>query len=170
MAPRFVEVPADRFQDSLNEIGKVVEARGGSTRWIVQGRERVWELHLPAREGDATRVIRVFTSMARGATVARNCGKDAVRVVVGFLDGGEFRPIEKGQKILRTAPRGAEDRVAVFLGRLRDQLRKAWVRANKMRRCPLCGKPMALRKARKGVYVAFYGCTTYPECKGTGSV
>jgi restriction system protein len=35
--------------------------------------------------------------------------------------------------------------------------------------CPLCGKPMALRTARKGPYAGsrFWGCTGYPECKGT---
>ena len=35
--------------------------------------------------------------------------------------------------------------------------------------CPLCGKLMALRKARQGKSSGsqFWGCTAYPECKGT---
>ena len=35
--------------------------------------------------------------------------------------------------------------------------------------CPLCGKLMALRTARKGSRAGsqFWGCTGYPECKGT---
>jgi len=35
--------------------------------------------------------------------------------------------------------------------------------------CGLCGKPMALRTARKGKNEgrSFWGCTGYPECKGT---
>jgi restriction system protein len=35
--------------------------------------------------------------------------------------------------------------------------------------CPLCGKPMALRTARKGQHAGsqFWGCSGYPECKGT---
>jgi four helix bundle suffix protein len=35
--------------------------------------------------------------------------------------------------------------------------------------CPLCGKPMALRTAHKGARAGsqFWGCTGYPECKGT---
>lgn len=163
MSRRFVEVPADRLQDSLDVIGNLVEARGGSAAWTVSGRERVWELTLPPN--GIARIIRVFTSMAVGAAVVRDCGKDAVRVVVGFHDGDRFRPLEKGQKILRTAPRDAEDRVAVFLERLRDQLRKAWVRAQKVRTCPKCGKPMAERKGRNG---PFMGCTAYPECRHTG--
>ena len=35
--------------------------------------------------------------------------------------------------------------------------------------CPLCGKPMVLRTARKGPRAGsqFWGCSGYPECKGT---
>jgi restriction system protein len=35
--------------------------------------------------------------------------------------------------------------------------------------CKLCGKPMALRTARKGKSEgrSFWGCTGYPECKGS---
>lgn len=35
--------------------------------------------------------------------------------------------------------------------------------------CPLCGKPMVSRTARKGVNAGsrFWGCPTYPACRGT---
>lgn len=35
--------------------------------------------------------------------------------------------------------------------------------------CPLCGKPLALRMARKGPNAGsqFWGCSQYPDCKGT---
>jgi four helix bundle suffix protein len=35
--------------------------------------------------------------------------------------------------------------------------------------CPKCGKPMALRTARKGQRAGsqFWGCSNYPQCKGT---
>jgi four helix bundle suffix protein len=35
--------------------------------------------------------------------------------------------------------------------------------------CPLCGKPMAMRTARKGKNAGsqFWGCSAYPACKGT---
>jgi restriction system protein len=35
--------------------------------------------------------------------------------------------------------------------------------------CPLCGKPMVLRTARRGSNVGnqFWGCSAYPACKGT---
>jgi len=37
--------------------------------------------------------------------------------------------------------------------------------------CPRCGKPMALRTARKGPHAGsqFWGCSGYPECKGVRS-
>lgn len=36
-------------------------------------------------------------------------------------------------------------------------------------RCPRCGKPMALRTAKTGKNAGhqFWGCTAYPDCKGT---
>ncbi len=35
--------------------------------------------------------------------------------------------------------------------------------------CPLCGKPMVLRTARTGTNAGhqFWGCSGYPQCKGT---
>lgn len=38
--------------------------------------------------------------------------------------------------------------------------------------CPVCGKPMVLRTARKGQRAGaqFWGCAGYPECKGTRPV
>ena len=30
--------------------------------------------------------------------------------------------------------------------------------------CPVCGKPMRQRNSAKG---AFWGCSAFPECKGT---
>jgi four helix bundle suffix protein len=37
--------------------------------------------------------------------------------------------------------------------------------------CPLCGKPMTLRTARKGPHAGkqFLGCSAYPACRGTRS-
>jgi len=38
--------------------------------------------------------------------------------------------------------------------------------------CPQCGKPMALRTAKQGKNAGsqFWGCTAYPDCKGTAGV
>jgi four helix bundle suffix protein len=41
--------------------------------------------------------------------------------------------------------------------------------ADKLPVCPLCGKLMALRTAHQGLHAGsqFWGCTGYPQCKGT---
>lgn len=38
--------------------------------------------------------------------------------------------------------------------------------------CPLCGKPMMRRMVRKGIHTgdAFWGCTDYPNCRGTRKI
>ena len=38
--------------------------------------------------------------------------------------------------------------------------------------CPECGKPMRRRNAQKGTHAGseFWGCSAYPECKGTKSI
>ncbi len=46
------------------------------------------------------------------------------------------------------------------------------VPTNLIPNCPQCGKPMALRTARQGKNAGqqFWGCTGYPECKGTAEL
>jgi restriction system protein len=34
-------------------------------------------------------------------------------------------------------------------------------------RCPRCGKPMVSRCAKSGSNATFWGCSGYPECRGT---
>ena len=114
-------------------------------------------------------MVRVYTSLARGAGEVRDCGEDAVRLVVGVDTPERFRPLESGQKILRTAPQGAADRVAAFLARLRKELRDAYLRALRVPACPACGRAMAERVAR-GNGSRFYGCLAWPACTSTRSI
>ncbi len=186
---RYVEIPADRLVAELERIGGTVAAIGGSWSWSIAGRERVFDLcpTTPAGDRSLPAQIRIFTSLAVGDSHARACGKDAIRIVVGALswerevyncgERGErrrpgrvestFRPVEKGQKILRTARRDAEDRVGVFLSRLRVALRDAYLRARVVRTCVECDGLMAHRKGRNG---AFLGCINYPKCHHTEQV
>ncbi len=160
---RFVEVPADRLMGELRDIGAKITGSGGRYVEGRQGREVVVDLVPPGGRS----MVRVYTSLAIGAAEARDCGEDAVRIVVGVETPERFRPLEGSQKILRTAPRGDLDRVGTFLGRLREQLRAAYGRAKAIPACPDCGRAMALRESKHG---EFYGCTGYPECKTTRRV
>lgn len=160
--PRFVAVPADRLLAELREIGALVSGKGGSFTEGRQGREVVVDVVPPGGRA----MVRVFTSLAAGAAEVRDCGDDAVRIVVGVDTPERFRPIDESRKILRTAPKGADDRVAVFLERLREAIRQAYRQAKEVPACPACGRAMALRSTRDRTR-QFYGCIGYPECKGT---
>ena len=55
------------------------------------------------------------------------------------------------------------------LYRARSEFRQKSDQATSSPTCPRCGKPMALRTARKGPNAgqSFWGCTAYPDCTGT---
>lgn len=161
--PRFVEVPADRLLAQLRDIGSKVAGAGGRFVEGQQGREVVVDVVPPGGKA----MVRVFTSLAQGAEVARECGEDAVRVVVGVELAGGFRPLEEGEKILRTAPQKEKDRPGVFLARLRERIGEAYKRARSTPTCEKCGRVMAKRRQKTPPGREFYGCLGFPECKHT---
>lgn len=158
--PRFVDVPADRLLDQLRIIGDAVVGRGGSFQHRVMGSEVVFDITPPR----AMATVRVYTSLAEGASRVRDVGADAVRVVVLAADGS--RALGKSEKILRTAPAKSADRVGVFLERLTARIRVKYGEARAIPGCDACGKIMAMR-TRKSDGSRFWGCTGYPECTAT---
>lgn len=165
MSGRFVAIPADRLLGELRDIGACVTAKGGRFVEGKQGREVVVDVVPPGGRA----MVRVYTSLAVGAAEARDCGEDAVRVLVGVDMPTKFHTLDASRKILRTAPANAEDRVATFLGRLRDAIREAYDTARRAPLCPSCGRAMAKRKTRDGSR-EFLGCIGYPVCKTTKGI
>jgi len=51
---------------------------------------------------------------------------------------------------------------------IKNSIRTAERKENTVGKCPFCGKPMVIRKSRKGK--RFVGCTGYPNCKNTYSL
>ena len=117
--------------------------------------------------------------------MVRGCGEDAVRIVVGIqrpvptetvetasqyeranATRGGFWPLQdEATRVFRTAPRGEESaRVTAFLTRLRTRLREVYAEAQRLPRCPVCGRVMRERTGGRG---PFLGCSGYPECRGT---
>lgn len=164
MAARFVEVPADALMRDLRAIGDAVRAKGGGFVEGVQGREIIVDISPPGGRC----MVRVYTSLARGADAARGCGEDAVRIVVCTTSATGTHVLEPSQKILRTAPAKMpeHERVVTFLARLRDRVRDAYRHAAKRPSCPSCGRAMARRLTRDKSR-EFFGCIGYPTCKGT---
>lgn len=167
---RFVEVPADDLLSELNLIGQKIEGRGGQFTEGVQGREVVYDFYPHTPSGEHVSV-RVYTTLTRGADVARDCGEDAIRIVVGATHGHDrrgrprFHTLAEPRKILRTAPKEG-DRVRTFLDRLVAAIREAYVIAAKAPTCPSCTLPMVERQGKNG---SFYGCIGYPDCRKTMS-
>lgn len=143
-----------------NKIGAILPSKVGHV-WGVQGRERVVIFR-----STGPGVVKVFTTLTHARATARECGDDAVRIVVGIETEAGFVPQEKGVKMLRTAPANPDEnaRVEAFLGRLTDNIREAWARARDARLCRACGGAMRFRKGKFG---DFLGCANYPTCKNT---
>lgn len=161
---RFVDVPTKDLTNTLVNIGSAISERGGRYVKGQAGREVVYDF-FPHR-GRA--MVRVYTTMAIGASQVRDCGKDAVRVVVGHIVDERFKPLRRHKKMLRTAPKGEEsERIAIFLERLTDRLRSAYGEALAIPWCPQCNSVMKMRKGKHG---EFWGCTDYPNCRGTRPV
>jgi hypothetical protein len=160
---RFVEVPADRLMEELSVIGLSVEEIGGRYVRRREGREVVVDVVPPGGRA----MVTVYTSLAEGALELRDCGEDAVRILVTVELPEGVRPLEDGQKVLRTAPRDAKDRVGTFLERLRGEVREAYKRALHVPTCPSCASPMAVRHPKDEPKRKFYGCIRFPTCRGT---
>lgn len=172
MGSRYIEVPADALMGMLREVGEAVEGAGGSYAEGTQGREVV--VDITPKKPNAP-FVRVYTSLAKGRATVRECGEDAIRIVVGHHwigeDGKErFGPLARSRKFLRTAPKGTpEERLAAFLERLKEALRTAYREAQLHPSCPTCGKLMRLRRPKPGgrQFKPFWGCTGYPSCRTT---
>lgn len=164
---RFVEIPAETLLSELNSICDAIKGKGGKAEKGQQGREVVYDFTPPR----ATATVRLYTTLSAGAQTARNCGEDAVRIVVGAMVEGRFRTLTEPRKMLRTAPQGEHhERVRTFLDRLTEALRVAYGVALKVPMCPLCRGPMSERSTKpdaQGEQRRFYGCLAFPTCRGT---
>lgn len=160
--PRYVEVSSKSMQRLLEEVGRGVQRAGGKTEYNLAGREIVFDVLPPKSSG----VLRVFTSLAHGEDTVRDCGADAVRLVVGALDEKRFRPSSQSRRIYRTAPTHLphDEREKVFLERLREAMREEYARAMHVPTCPACARAMIMRKGKSGM---FWGCAAFPKCKQT---
>ena len=155
---RFVKVDEPRFTDHLDLIGAAVKNAGGEANWLTVGHERVFEIRPPHQQV----WVRTFTTMAHGRV--RDCGKDAVRVTLITKSASGTKGISKGRRLLRTAPKDADDRQGIFLRRVTDAIREAYRAARDHPTCSECGSAMVTRTSKHG---RFLGCSDYPTCKNT---
>ena len=166
---RFVAITSEARFGCLDSIGEKITKAGGHFEVTTHGKEVVYEFY---HHGGHEALIRVYTSIAKGASVVRDCDSDAVRLVIGsYHAGGPFKPLGRSRKILRTAPNGLsdEERQNAFLERLTEAVREGYGLIREVPICD-CGAPMALRRPKKGqTFRPFFGCISFPDCKKTKS-
>lgn len=96
--------------------------------------------------------LRVYTSIDGEAS--RGVGEDAIRVcLVTRRADGKIVGIGRARRVNRVPSWG--DRLLQRIARWQDLLGPD---------CPKCGRPVALRRGKRG---EFWGCVDYPACTGT---
>lgn len=127
---RFVHVPAADIRDRL-------AAAGFRLNGDVDGSEEVYDRK---HDRDDRYVVRVYSSIRRGAEEARASGTDAIRVVALFVDAQHFyparvSPIFKACRVYRTGS------VEAVLDRMIERARQAYAHINAHRRAPCLPNP-----------------------------
>lgn len=125
MSSTFVEVPADKL------AGFMAERKFTAGK---QGHELVYTRR--SKHNPLLRIV-VYSSVTEGADTARDCGEDAIRVLLlGTVSGGKEWCLRKTKRIHRTGS------VAKVLDRILDRILEA-VELAKIYGgpCPDCGSP-----------------------------
>jgi len=112
------------------------------------------EIHFDFHKGPYT--IRVFSSIPSGG-VSRECGKDAIRVIITTVVDGEDKGIKKFPRVTRQAN---------WRKYLKLRVMEAFTYISTIKACSLCNSPLVLRTV-KATNKEFYGCTRFPLCKYT---
>jgi len=153
MASRYTEIRHDEMADLLEGIGFEPRNQSGCV-------EYVWERNVVSKSGKTfPYAVRVYSSVDKRTGVTRDCGADAIRVVLMDLESGRAMKLKTGkgkagQRIYRTKN---------ALPTLKERCREYFVKVIQDG-CPKCGAVMAERAGKNG---SFLGCTKYPVCKGT---
>jgi hypothetical protein len=100
----YVEIDSNKFEEFLSSQGF---SRG------IQGVEVVY--FKPCKE-DPRMVVKCYTSIKEGNDVARDCGKDAVRIVAVFVpvNGDKSYPLYKGSRVYRTTSQASVHQRTLF--------------------------------------------------------
>lgn len=145
---------------SETEMRDLLETQMGFEQIRLDGTiELVFQRQVSSKSGKTfPYAVRVYSSIAYGGS--RECGEDAIRVVLVDLETGRAMKVlgegkgKAGKRIYRT-----KSAMTNLRERCRDYFRHVFSHS-----CPKCGKVMAVRTGRNG---KFLGCSNYPECDGT---
>ena len=156
MKSRYVEIKYDKMAQTLEDIGFSAVNVSGCV-------EYVWERQVEDTAGkEFPYTVRVYSSVDKRTNTTRDCGADAIRVVLMDLETGRAMKLKTGkgkagQRIYRTKS---------ALINLKARCREYFVKVIQDG-CPECGAVMA---ERAGKFGNFLGCTKFPACKGTRKI
>mgnify|MGYP005838477765 CR=1 FL=1 len=147
---RYVPISETDIRDLMNKMGFSVTQDS-------RGSELVFERKVEGKSGKSyPHFIRVYSSVVPSAG-SRDCGEDAIRIVLFNSDIG--KPVKQAGKkrIYRTKN---------ALPNLRERCREIFKEVMK-NSCPKCNHVMV---ERKGKFGSFMGCTNYPTCTEVKSI
>ena len=156
MASRYREITHTEMSAHLEGIGFFPLNLSGCV-------EFVWQRTVETKGGKKfPYAVRVYSSVDKRTGMTRDCGADAIRVVLMDLETGRALKLRSGkgkagQRIYRT-----KNALPTLTERCREYFTKVIKDG-----CPKCGAVMAEREGKNG---KFYGCTKYPACNGTKPV
>jgi hypothetical protein len=164
---KFFSVNPHNFLVTLRRIGRKIEKAGGGYGEMLVGQEKVITYYLPKPHKTN---VKIFTSINSNGEI-RDCGEDAIRIVVGTALEDRFVPFST-TRIFRTAPQGTEEqREKAFLNRITEKLRSAYKEALSIPTCPKCQNPMKKREPKRNQnFKPFWGCVQFPECRATQQI
>jgi len=114
--------------------------------------EFVWARNVETKSGKQfPYVVQVFSSVDKRRGTTRDCGEDAIRVVITDTETARHYPLGRVYRTKNALPN------------LKKKCREAFIRIIH-EGCPKCGSLMTERKGKHG---KFLGCTKYPTCTGT---
>ena len=145
MSAEFTSITIEQFTQFMEGLGFYYAG--------VCGNEYVFE----NRFSEAPAKIEVYSSITPGGS--RNKGKDAIRVVVKYMDNGRWIALRKLRRV---------HRVRNWKENLKKRIEEA---GNQIypEKCPYCRSVMVLRE---GQYGTFYSCTRWSQtgCQGKASL
>lgn len=141
MSATYTEISKSEMEDLLvHELGfsSVVD--------VNNAREEIYEYSFSTKSGEDL-AIRVYSSIDVRTGKSRDSGSDAIRVVLMWKDGSEWRAIGSSKRV---------HRIQTWRKNLRKRLSnwKDMVKGE----CSRCGAPLRVRKGKHG---KFLGCSRY---------
>ena len=144
----FVQFSSEDVFDVLTKVGFEHSNPDSPYEMVFERKVEAWP----------TLIVRVYSTITPGASLARGNGKDAGRVLLVRKLEGREKVIWKAKRVHRTKN---------FLVNLVQRAREAYKRICPDK-CPVCQGPMVLREPKPdAVWSEFWSCMSFPKCKGT---